>query len=76
MRQLRETLVAMESAWLEPLERVGVAESAVVGARWLLRATVDEARAEGCSWEQIGSRLGISRQAAQQRFGHEEPPAG
>jgi Clp amino terminal domain, pathogenicity island component len=30
---------------------------------------VDEARRAGCSWAQIGSVLGITRQAAQQRYG-------
>jgi hypothetical protein len=36
----------------------------------LLRAAVSSARAAGSSWEAIGSALGMSRQAAQQRFGH------
>lgn len=30
---------------------------------------VDEARRAGCSWAEIGSVLGVSRQGAQQRFG-------
>ena len=30
--------------------------------------TVTQARDEGQTWEQIGTSLGISRQAAQQRF--------
>jgi hypothetical protein len=30
---------------------------------------VKEARAEGCSWTQIGDALGVTRQAAQQRHG-------
>ncbi len=30
---------------------------------------VDAARREGCSWAQIGSALGVTRQAAQQRHG-------
>jgi hypothetical protein len=30
---------------------------------------VDKAREAGASWAQIGTALGISRQAAQQRFG-------
>lgn len=29
---------------------------------------VEAARGEGCSWAQIGSELGVSKQAAQQRF--------
>ena len=41
----------------------------------LLRAAVSSARAAGWSWEAIGSALGMSRQAAQQRFGHNKPVA-
>lgn len=36
----------------------------------LLHAAVASARAAGSSWEAVGSALGMSRQAAQQRFGH------
>jgi len=35
----------------------------------LLQAAVTSARLAGLSWERIGQRLGMSRQAAQQRFG-------
>lgn len=35
----------------------------------LLQAAVTSARLAGASWDRIGQRLGISRQAAQQRFG-------
>lgn len=35
----------------------------------LLHAAVSSARGAGSSWEAIGSALGMSRQAAQQRFG-------
>lgn len=34
-----------------------------------LRAAVREARAAGDSWTIIGAALGVSKQAAQQRFG-------
>lgn len=34
-----------------------------------LRSLVAQARAEGASWEQVGHALGITKQAAQQRFG-------
>ncbi len=37
--------------------------------RELLRQAVDAARSAGHSWTAIGARLGMSRQAAQQRFG-------
>jgi hypothetical protein len=35
----------------------------------LLQSAVTSARLAGLSWERIGERLGMSRQAAQQRFG-------
>jgi DNA-directed RNA polymerase specialized sigma24 family protein len=35
----------------------------------LMAEAVARCRAEGYSWADIGARLGISRQAAQQRFG-------
>lgn len=40
----------------------------------LLRDAVASARAAGSSWEAIGSALGMSRQAAQQRFGRRPQP--
>jgi hypothetical protein len=33
-----------------------------------LRQAVTAARVDGCTWQYIGEALGISRQAAQQRF--------
>ncbi|MEU6718901.1 Clp protease N-terminal domain-containing protein [Nonomuraea sp. NPDC046802] len=57
----------------DPLTRLTAAEGVLadlqgVGDR-LLGYLVELARAEGCSWSDIGDRLGISRQAAQQRYG-------
>ncbi|MFT4219331.1 MAG: hypothetical protein QM611_02265 [Microbacterium sp.] len=43
-------------------EDVSVAEAT-------LRAAVRDARKAGDSWSMIGAALGVSRQAAQQRFG-------
>lgn len=40
----------------------------------LLRSAVASARAAGWSWESIGQSLGMSRQAAQQRFGIRPEP--
>ncbi|GAA3696109.1 hypothetical protein GCM10022204_10090 [Microlunatus aurantiacus] len=48
------------------VSRVVEAEDVV---RDLLRQSVLAARAAGCSWAAIGAELGMSRQAAQQRFG-------
>lgn len=41
----------------------------------LLQSSVTAARNAGHSWEAIGSTLGMTRQAAQQRFGRREPQA-
>jgi hypothetical protein len=35
---------------------------------WALLSVVGEARATGATWAEIGNALGVSRQAAQQRF--------
>jgi hypothetical protein len=55
-----------------PLERLGLASgiAAELGdiAEQLLDHFVGEARQHGSSWAEIGERLGVSKQAAQQRF--------
>src|SRR5690554_6246844 len=53
------------------LDLVAVAAKAERQTEDMLRSAVIAARAGGHSWEAIGSRLGISRQAAHQRFGRE-----
>ncbi|WP_253773025.1 Clp protease N-terminal domain-containing protein [Goodfellowiella coeruleoviolacea] len=55
------------------LDRVSVAETLVtelnrLGDR-LLGYCIEQARAQGHSWSDIGTHLGVSRQAAQQRYG-------
>jgi hypothetical protein len=56
----------------EPLDRLvaGVAVHAelVALAGEVLASLVDEARAAGCSWSMVGGALGVTKQAAQQRF--------
>lgn len=42
----------------------------------LLQQAVNAARAGGHSWSAIGGTLGLTRQAAQQRFGREAAPTG
>jgi hypothetical protein len=51
------------------LRRIIAAAEALKGAEEELRAAVDAARAAGDTWAVIGLALGISRQAAYQRFG-------
>ncbi|MEV4568627.1 Clp protease N-terminal domain-containing protein [Nonomuraea sp. NPDC049419] len=67
------SIVEERSEGTDPLSRLTVAEGVLselegVGDR-LLGYLVELARAEGCSWSDIGDHLGISRQAAQQRYG-------
>lgn len=45
------------------------AAAAVESAELDLRAAVRAARAAGDSWTIVGAALGVSKQAAQQRFG-------
>ncbi len=69
-------------AWLDTLEpasaegedpvdlrRIGHAVHDLEKAEAELHAAVGESRARGRSWTMIGLTLGVSRQAAQQRFG-------
>ena len=51
---------------LEIVRRAAAAETEVSD---LLRQSVAAARADGHSWAALGAELGMSRQAAQQRFG-------
>jgi hypothetical protein len=53
---------------IDVLDWVTDAEASVRQARRDLDAAVTRARTQGRSWTQIAARLGITRQAAQQRF--------
>src|SRR6516164_4588095 len=59
-----------------PLDRVeaaiAVGEELASGGDDLIGRFVAEARSAGCSWTEIGARMGVSKQAARQRFA---PPA-
>ena len=71
----REDLV--EALETDPESYLVLLEAAQVGATEttrLLREAVTSARNAGHSWEAVGGVLGISRQAAQQRFGNEGRP--
>ena len=50
------------------LDGLSSAEAAVEATRTVLQAQVDELRRRKVSWEIIGKALGISRQAAWERF--------
>jgi len=52
------------------LDLVVLTNRAHAETRNLVRSAVSSARSAGSSWEAVGSALGMSRQAAQQRFGH------
>jgi hypothetical protein len=57
--------------WENPkdLRLIGTAHAALTGATVELQAAVSAARQNGRSWSEIGVVLGVSKQAAQQRFG-------
>jgi hypothetical protein len=61
-----------------PLDRVeaalAVSQELASGADELIGQFVAEARQAGCSWTEIGQRIGVSKQAARQRFAL-RPPA-
>lgn len=52
------------------LAAVRTAQELAALAADALRLSVDLARAEGCTWQELGDVLGVTRQAAFQRFGH------
>ena len=54
---------------LDVLDWVGAARDQAAVAQRTLNASVTRARHAGHSWTAISTRLGITRQAAQQRFG-------
>ena len=52
----------------ELLDALKPSAAAVDGARAVLQSVVDTLRARRVSWEAIGGALGVSRQAAWERF--------
>ena len=60
-----------------PLDRIeaalAVSEQLTSGADELIGQFVAEARQAGCSWTEIGQRIGVSKQAARQRFAQGPP---
>lgn len=64
---------ALESDPAAHLLLVASAREAADQTSALLRSAVDGARSAGHSWEAIGQALGVSRQAAHQRFASPRP---
>lgn len=58
---------------LSDLHAVAAAAEAALADEARLREAVRTARAHGRSWNQLATALGVSRQAARQRFSHKVP---
>jgi hypothetical protein len=58
-----------EAEVTEDLHLIAAASEAFRADEVRLREAVEKARAQGRSWNQIAVALGVSRQAARQRFG-------
>lgn len=63
-----------DGALAGPLGAVRIARDLADLAAEALRDAVAAARAAGCTWQEIGDLLGVSRQAAFQRFGQPDDP--
>ncbi|MDH6283926.1 hypothetical protein M2284_001501 [Rhodococcus sp. LBL1] len=74
LRSLARDLDRLQRANPGSLSIVRDANSFRVNAERLLAVVVDEARLGGCTWQEIGDVLGISRQGAFQRFGRPVDP--
>ena len=57
----------------EDLRAIAAAAEAARADEVRLREAVEVARAQGRSWNHIAVALGVSRQAARQRFAHRRP---
>ena len=60
--------------WDKSIVLIRAANSDLKLAEAMLRRRVDLARRAGHSWAAIGVALGVTRQAAQQRFGGDPDP--
>ncbi len=55
-----------------PLDAIQESARASAAVEKFLRAAVADARRGGCTWSEIGIAIGVSRQAAWERFSGEE----
>jgi hypothetical protein len=78
---ISEVRRAAAGAALDQIEAaIALSDELQTGADELVGHFVTQARQDGCTWTEIGARLGVSKQAARQRFarsatGPHEPPA-
>lgn len=70
--RLTAAVIARRRGSMTPLQAVAAARTMTDLAQQTLQHLVDEARAAGHTWQQIGDVLGTTRQAAYQRFGGDE----
>jgi hypothetical protein len=56
----------------KPLDDLFVARAASRAVDKLIRQTVRDARAQGCTWAEIGQALAMSKQSAWERFSGED----
>jgi len=70
-----DTVTQRFAEWDKEISHIVKANQDVKLAELMLRRHVANARKAGHSWASIGFALGITRQAAQQRFGVDEAPS-
>ena len=58
-----------DGSYMNEIERVHEAAGRIIDAEASLSNRVREAKENGSTWDEIGTALGTTRQAAQQRFG-------
>jgi CRP-like cAMP-binding protein len=63
-----------EASREQMLEVVAVSSTILEAARSAMESSVAAARRRGCTWAEIGSVLGVTRQAAFRRYGRRPPP--
>lgn len=63
---LASRVLSADRDWADTIARAGAVQTA---SDDVMRAVVDDARRSGVTWQGIGEALGVSRQAAFQRYG-------
>ena len=67
-RALQDLADELDLFTTDPLETIGVLQRLETAVEAAMRSAVREAR-QSHTWDVIAKRLGVSRQAVQQRFG-------